>query len=121
MRLLPTSPPLPLAAHADGCGRAHRCTVIPQLKKLDKAAATTAKPAAAAAASASTSSPTSAAPAPSGSKDTGKGKEQQQQQGHVLEGKLKDGRDPLAVLDPAAHSVGFLYILCAAVPCPLSS
>lgn len=93
--------------------------MIPQLKKLDKAAATPAKPAAAAAASASTSSPTSAAPAPSGSKDTGKGKEQQQ--GHVLEGKLKDGQDPLAVLDPAAHSVGFLYILCAAVLCPHSS
>ncbi|GAA5995311.1 uncharacterized protein JCM10292_005095 [Rhodotorula paludigena] len=98
-----------LIAATDAQDVAH--SLIPQLKKLDKAAATPAKPAAAAAASASTSTPTSAAPAPSGSKDTSKGKEQQQQQGHVLEGKLKDGQDPLAVLDPAAHSVGFLYIL----------
>ncbi|GAA5825812.1 hypothetical protein JCM3770_006345, partial [Rhodotorula araucariae] len=30
---------------------------------------------------------------------------------HLLEGKTKDGHDPLALLDPAAHAVGFLYIL----------
>ncbi|BGP51205.1 hypothetical protein JCM10450v2_007134 [Rhodotorula kratochvilovae] len=30
---------------------------------------------------------------------------------HVLEGRTKDGQDPLALLDPQANTVGFLYIL----------
>lgn len=31
---------------------------------------------------------------------------------HLLEGSLRDGSDPLAVLDPTLHSIGYLYILC---------
>jgi hypothetical protein len=30
---------------------------------------------------------------------------------HLLEGKLSDGTDPLEVLDPALHSVGYLFVL----------
>ncbi|BGP57863.1 hypothetical protein JCM8202_001783 [Rhodotorula sphaerocarpa] len=30
---------------------------------------------------------------------------------HLLEGSLRDGSDPLAVLDPTLHSIGYLYIL----------
>ncbi|TNY22657.1 hypothetical protein DMC30DRAFT_431592 [Rhodotorula diobovata] len=33
--------------------------------------------------------------------------------GHILEGRLQGGQDPLQVLDPALHSVGLLYILTA--------
>lgn len=33
----------------------------------------------------------------------------------VLEGKLADGSDPLAVLDPALHSAGYLFVLSVCV------
>ncbi|BGO95100.1 hypothetical protein NBRC10512_006384 [Rhodotorula toruloides] len=75
--------------------------LIPQLKKLDKAASHSR---ASGPSAASTSSSSAGNAAGAGSSGAG-------QAGHVLEGMLKDGRDPLDVLDATSHSVGYLWIL----------
>ncbi|GAA6043946.1 hypothetical protein JCM8097_000918 [Rhodosporidiobolus ruineniae] len=83
-------------------------TLIPALKKLDKAAesatSSTGGRGSSSRGGASTSS-TSAGAAASGAQGGAGGA------AHLLEGMMKDGQDPLDVLDPRERTVGYLYIL----------
>ncbi|BGP19547.1 hypothetical protein JCM10213_000147 [Rhodosporidiobolus nylandii] len=95
-------------------------SLLSVLKKLDKAAeqqatssssasaprqtATSARAAAAASSSSTSSSAAAPAAAPAAAAAPSA-------PAHLLEGKLKDGQDPLDVLVPAAHTVGYLYVL----------
>ncbi|GAA5979632.1 hypothetical protein JCM11641_007895 [Rhodosporidiobolus odoratus] len=82
--------------------------LIPVLKKLDKAAEQ---------ASSSSSGASRQAPASrtrgdaSSSSSGGAAAGSSAAPAHLLEGRMKDGQDPLDVLTPGQHTVGYLYIL----------
>jgi hypothetical protein len=103
-----------------------RSPVVPLFKKLDKAAeqastrtatataatsrsrgaassssSTSAPPPSTSTSTASTSTSATAAPAPPAAPS------------HLLQGLLSNGQDPLDVLSPYQHSIGYLYVLCA--------
>ncbi|GAA5824703.1 hypothetical protein JCM11251_005308 [Rhodosporidiobolus azoricus] len=92
-------------------------SLLPVLKKLDKAAETSSTRAPSgraprgADAAAQGGSSTSAGGGSAGASTSAAGAPTQAQPGHLMEGLMSGGQDPLAVLSPYRHTVGFLYIL----------
>ncbi|KAM0791017.1 hypothetical protein ACM66B_004316 [Microbotryomycetes sp. NB124-2] len=84
--------------------------IVPALRKLDKAAAAAHASTSREAAPTASSSTTVAPPTPTAA-DTAEQSSSARAPVHVLATTLADGRDPLAVLSPHKHSVGYVFIL----------